>query len=102
MLAVADHIEVDKSGVAKVAGSRIKVHQLIADHKAWGWNVAELQAQFPHLSLSQIHAAFVYYYDHQVEIDLQIAQDEEKVRQARGVASGGQPTADDLRARLAP
>ncbi|MDX1946386.1 MAG: hypothetical protein SFU86_13375 [Pirellulaceae bacterium] len=28
---------------------------------------------YPHLSLAQIHAALAYYYDHQQEIDQQIA-----------------------------
>lgn len=102
MLAVDDHIEVDASGIARIAGTRIKVHQLIQDHKAWGWNAPELHAQFPHLSLGQIHAAFVYYYDHTKEIDAQIAQSDAQIAASRATLGGSQPSADELRSRHQP
>jgi hypothetical protein len=34
----------------------------------------EIHFQHPHLSLAQIHAAFVYYYAHQAEMDAFIAE----------------------------
>ena len=37
--------------------------------------------QHPYLSLAQIHAAMVYYYDHQGELDERIRKDLEEVDQ---------------------
>jgi uncharacterized protein (DUF433 family) len=66
------HIEVDDGGAARIAGTRIKVIHLVMEKTANKWNTEELQVQFPHLSMSQIHAALTYYFDHQHEIDAQI------------------------------
>jgi hypothetical protein len=41
---------------------------------AFGWDAEQIRAQYPHLSLAQIHAALAYYYDHQPELDARIAQ----------------------------
>jgi uncharacterized protein (DUF433 family) len=67
-----DHIEVDERGVARIAGSRIKVIHLVMDKMANGWDVEEIQRQHPHLSLGQVHAAFAFYYDHRADLDEQI------------------------------
>ena len=74
-LAPIVHIEVDERGVARVAGSRTKVVQIVLDKNAHGWSPEEIQSQYPHLSLADIHAAMAFYYDHQAELDAQIAMD---------------------------
>lgn len=74
-LAPLGHIEVDEHGVARVAGSRTKVAQIVLDVRAHGWSPDEIQLQYPHLSLADIHAAMAFYYDHQAEIDEQIEKD---------------------------
>lgn len=81
-----EYIEVDERGVARVAGSRSKVSQIVLDRMVHGWDAEQIHAQYPHLSLAQIHAAFSYYYDHQATIDAEIAADVQ--------------TADALRAKL--
>jgi len=43
--------------------------------------VQELGAGQPHLTLSQIHAALAYYYDHKAEIDAQIEREREEFEQ---------------------
>lgn len=69
-----EHIDVDETGVARIAGKRTKVIQLVMDKMANGWGPEEMHRQYPHLSLAQIHAAFAYYYDHQPDLDAQIQQ----------------------------
>lgn len=69
-----EHIELDQRGVARIAGSRMKVIQIVMEKMANGWGPEEIHEQFPHLSLAQIHAAFVYYYDHKAELDQQIQE----------------------------
>jgi uncharacterized protein (DUF433 family) len=99
MLTVADHIEVDDKQIARIAGSRIKVAQLIADHRQWGWAPAEIRTQLPHLTLAQIHAAFVYYYDHKAEIDRQIRESAAVVERMERTSVKGQRVRDQLLAR---
>ena len=99
MLTVCDHIEVDPKGVARIAGSRIKVSQLVQDAKYYDWGVPELHQQFPHLSLAKIHAAFVYYHDHQEEIDAAIAKSSEDAKHMEAELRRKQPTLDELRTR---
>lgn len=54
---------------------RFKVFQIIAEYLAWGWTPDQIKPQHPFLSLAEIHAAFVYYYDHQPEIEQEIERD---------------------------
>jgi uncharacterized protein (DUF433 family) len=70
-----EHIEIDDRGHARIAGSRIKVIHLVAERQANGWTVEELQQAHPHLSLSAIHDAFAYYYDHRELLDDQLKED---------------------------
>ena len=69
---MSGHIEVDENHVARIAGSRIKVIHLVMEKIANGWGPDEMQQNFPHLTLGQIHAALSYYYDHRAECDAQI------------------------------
>jgi uncharacterized protein (DUF433 family) len=100
MLTVCDHIEVDAKGVARIAGSRIKVSQLVTDAEVNGWGVAELREAFPHLDLAKLHAAFVYYHDHKEEVDRQIAEKEAYVKEMRAKYGRKQPSLAELKARL--
>jgi uncharacterized protein (DUF433 family) len=68
----AEHICLDENGVARIVGLRSKVMQIAMDTQAHGWGPEEIRAQYPHLTIEQIHAALAYYHDHQVEIDAQI------------------------------
>jgi uncharacterized protein (DUF433 family) len=69
---VAPHIEIDEHGVAWVAGANVKVVEVALDKIAHGSSPEEIHFQHPHLSLSQVHAALAYYYDHQAELDAEI------------------------------
>ena len=67
-----EHIDVDEKGVARIAGTRMKIIHLVMEKMANGWTPEEIQAQHPHLKLSQVHAAFAFYYDRQPELDAAI------------------------------
>ena len=41
---------------------------------ARGASVEQIQEAYPHLSLGQIYAALAYYYDHQEQVDAEIAE----------------------------
>jgi uncharacterized protein (DUF433 family) len=96
-LASIEHIDVDDKGVARIAGQRTKVIQVVMDKLAHNWSPEEIHVQYSHLSLAQIHAAFTYYYDNQDELDTQIAADVKRADELREQA-GESPLVQKLRA----
>ena len=70
-----EHLTLDDKGVARIAGSRIKVMHVAIRAKA-GLTAEQIQQAFAHLTLAQIHAALAFYYDHQAIIDEQIGKAE--------------------------
>src|SRR6059058_2204590 len=68
----ATHIWLDDRGVAWIDQTNVKVIEVVLDKLAHGSSPEEMHFQYPHLSLSQIYAAFAYYHDHQTEMDAQI------------------------------
>ena len=68
------HIVLDARGVPHIAGTTMKVVELVTAQTAYGWSAEELHFQFPHLSLGQIHSALAYYWDHRDELDQDIAR----------------------------
>ena len=97
MLAVSDHIDVDAHGVARISGSRVKVAQIIEDHQKRGWSAEQIHAQFPHLPLAKIHAAFVYYYDHPEEIDAAILRNRQEAAAIQSQIGAIQPSLEEPR-----
>jgi uncharacterized protein (DUF433 family) len=77
------HLTTNADGVPLLAGTTMKVVELVTAHLAHGWSPEELHFQFPHLSLGQIHAALGYYWDHKDEIDADIDRRARYVEQAR-------------------
>lgn len=69
-----EHIILDEQQVAVIAGTTMKVIELVLDSRAHGWSPEELHFQHPYLSLGQIHSALAYYWDHQEELDRDIEQ----------------------------
>jgi len=65
----ATQIDIDTSGVAWLAGTKVKVVEVVLDKLAHGWSPEEIHFQHPNLSLAQIHAALTYYYENQAEMD---------------------------------
>jgi uncharacterized protein (DUF433 family) len=68
-----EHIVLDAHGIPRIAGTTMKVIELVTAQAAYGWSPEELHFQFPHLSLGQIHSALAYYWDHQDELDRDMA-----------------------------
>lgn len=67
-----EHILLNEDHVPVIAGTTMKVIELVLDHLAYGWSPEELHFQHPHLTMGQIHSALAYYWDHQVELDQDI------------------------------
>ena len=68
----ATQIERDDRGVAWIAGTRVKVIEVVLDNVTNGSSPEEIHFQHPNLSLAQIHGALTYYYENQDKVDEQI------------------------------
>ncbi len=84
-------------GAPYIAGTTMKVVELVMAQRAHGWSPEELRYQFPHLSMSQIHSALAYYRDHRTELDADIERRSRFVERCQSEA-GGSPLAHRLRA----
>lgn len=81
------YIQISENGVPVIADATMKVVELITAVKAYGWSPDNLHTNYPHLSMSQIHSALAYYWDHKVDIDAEIERIDQwaaKVRQQAG------------------
>ena len=70
--AFTTQIELDDRGIAWIAGTKVKVFEIVLDKIAHGWSPEEIHFQHPNLSLAQIHGALTYYYENQDKVDDQI------------------------------
>ena len=77
------HISLDERGVAYIAGTSMKVAHIVIDVQTWSMTPQQIQDNYPHLSLAQIHAALAYYYDNKDSIDAQITQATEEYKRLR-------------------
>jgi uncharacterized protein (DUF433 family) len=64
-------------GAPRITGTRIRVSQIIVMTEQ-GMSADEIVSHFPHLTLSQVHAALSYYHDHRREIDHEIREANEE------------------------
>ena len=76
-----EHVILSEDQVPIIAGTKMKITELILDKIAYGWSPEELQFQHPHLKLGQIYSALAYYSDHQEELDEIIQRQLEHVDQ---------------------
>jgi uncharacterized protein (DUF433 family) len=95
--AMDGHIVMGEDRVARIAGSRSRVIDVALDQKAHGMTPEQIRQEYPHLSLAQIHAALAFYYDHQRELDAEIARRLHKVSEIQKEL-GDAPVAKRLRA----
>ena len=76
--ALDHHIESDagtRGGKPCLAGTRIAVADVVLMHLRMDLSLEQIAGRYD-LSLSALHAAMAYYYDHRDEIDRQMSEEE--------------------------
>jgi uncharacterized protein (DUF433 family) len=66
------YIEVDRKmrgGEPIIAGTGIRVLDIAIRYEIMGMSPDDILSAFPHLTLSKVHDALSYYYEHKKEID---------------------------------
>ncbi len=93
-----EHVVVDEKDVPIVAGTNMKIIELVLEKMAYGWSPEELHFQHPYLSLGQIYSALAYYWDHKEALDLDI---EERLKLANQIQkeTGRTPLEDRLKSK---
>ena len=74
-ISLTPYIDKDSLGRPLITDTTTKVHELIAEKIAYGWDAEEIYLQHNYLTLSQVHSALAYYYDHMEEIERLIEGD---------------------------
>ncbi len=93
-----EHVVLDEKNVPIIAGTTMKVIELVVAKTAYGWSPEELYFQYPHLTMGQIHSALAYYWDHKEELDQDIQRREELVEQIKK-QQGPSPFAARMKAK---
>ena len=70
-------------GHPRIVGTRLKVLHIALEYERLGWTPDQICEAHPGVTLSQVHAAVSYYYDHQQEIDWAMREDAEFAERLR-------------------
>jgi uncharacterized protein (DUF433 family) len=84
-----EHIEITPGvcgGKPRIAGHRIKVQHVAVWHERLGKTPRQIVAEYPTLTLAEVHAALAYYHDHREQIEADIRAGEEFADQLRAGA----------------
>lgn len=80
------HIVVGEDRIPMLAGTTMKVVELVVEHTAYGWSPEELHFQHPYLTLGKIYSALAYYWDHRDELEQDIQRRFQQIGQLRQAA----------------
>ncbi len=73
-------------GRPRIDGHRITVEDVAIWHERLGMSPDEIVSAYPTITLSDVHAALAYYYEHREQIDAAIREGEEFVAQMQAQA----------------
>jgi uncharacterized protein (DUF433 family) len=71
------YVELDENNVPVIAGTTMKVIELVTGQITHGWSPEEIHFQHPYLRMSQIYSALAYYWNHKALLDADIRQRED-------------------------
>jgi uncharacterized protein (DUF433 family) len=93
-----NHIVLNDRAIPVIENTTMKVIELVMAKQAYGWTPEEIQINHRYLSMSQIHAALAYYWEHRTELDAAITADYQYADAMRR-ASGDSPFVSRLKAQ---
>ncbi|MEW4567713.1 DUF433 domain-containing protein [Tautonia sp. JC769] len=77
---IAEHIVITPGtcgGRPRIAGHRITVQNIVICHEQMGMTPEQIVEDYETITLADVHAALVYFYDHRDEIQTDIRREEE-------------------------
>ncbi len=79
---ISSKAEISK-GSPIIAGTRVRVLDIIIEYEYLGLSPDEIVSAHPHLILPQIHDALSFYYEHREELDKEICSRKETISKLR-------------------
>jgi uncharacterized protein (DUF433 family) len=70
-------------GKPRIAGSRIRVLDIVVWHEKRGLSPDQIVDLYPELSLADVHAALAYYFDNRNEIESEFQREETVIAEAK-------------------
>ena len=70
-------------GKPRIAGSRIRVQDVVIWHERGGQSAGEIVFDYPQLTLADVHAALACYHDHREEVDAEILAERHRYEQMK-------------------
>ena len=70
-------------GRARIAGHRVRVQDVVIWHEHQGMTPDQIVSEIPTITLSDVHSALAYYFDHVQEIQDEMRADEVYVEEFR-------------------
>jgi uncharacterized protein (DUF433 family) len=67
------------NGKAIIAGTRVKVSEIVLEYEHFGWTPSQIIDSYKILTLAQVHDALSYYYEHHAELDSEVAEEKRRV-----------------------
>jgi uncharacterized protein (DUF433 family) len=93
MHAIATHIQIrpnrDGQERAYIDDTRVRVQDVAMLAEVQGRTPDQIVDALPHLSLAQVYAALSYYFDHREQIQQELREDEEYIKQIRALNGPG-------------
>ncbi len=86
------HIEITPGicgGKPRIAGTRIRVQDIYVWYELQGRSADTIVADYPHLSVADVYAALMYFWDHRDEIKQQMQADDAFVASIRSKLGPG-------------
>lgn len=80
------HIEITPGtcgGKPRIAGTRIRVQDLVVWSERMGLSADEIVSRYPELTLADVYAGLAYYHDHREAIDADMKRGRELVEEMR-------------------
>lgn len=71
------------NGSPIIAGTRMRVIDIAIKYDRLGWSPDKIVDEHPQIDLVKIHDALSYYYEHQAELDAEIAARLKKIDEIR-------------------
>lgn len=92
------YVQLDERNIPIIAGTTMKVIELVEAQISYGWSPEEIHFQHRYLTMSQIHSALAYYWEHKEELDADMERRFQYAEKSR-VEAGESPLAKKLRAQ---
>jgi len=86
-------------GKPRIAGTRIRVMDVVVWHELQGLSADEIVSGYPHLSLADVHAALAYYHDNREKIARQMKEADDLLATMK--AAGGRGLLEPFKGRAA-